>query len=99
MGKTSSPQTSLEAIREDVRRNEAQHLKFLADGMRVSFSSLADFQSWVSGELHRIGLRVEDFAVDREEVAQQPAFQKMLRENPSFLRSGRNVVGTLRQVA
>ena len=39
MAKVSSPQASLEAIREDVRKNETQHLKVLADGMKVSFAS------------------------------------------------------------
>ena len=94
MAKVSSPQASLEAIREDVRKNETQHLKVLADGMKVSFASLEEFQSWVSEQMNRLELQVDEFTVAPEKLANQPAYQKMFRENPSNLRSGTNVVGT-----
>ena len=64
--------------------------------MKVSFVSLADFQSWVGEKLKEIGLEVDEFVVDLKEIANQPAFRKMLRENPSALRVGQpNIVGRL----
>jgi len=88
MGKASSSQTDLTAIREEVKKNEEYYLGLLREGAKVSFTNLADFQSWVMEKMRKIGLQVDEFIVDREELANQPAFQKMLRENPSALRSG-----------
>ena len=96
MGKASSSQTELTAIREEVSKNEEYYLGLLNEGVKVSFTNLADFQSWVREKMKQIGLLVDEFRVDREELANQPAFQKMLRENPSALRSGApNIVGRL----
>jgi len=43
--------------------------------------------------MRQIGLQVDEFIVDRKELANQPASQKTLRENPSALQSGPNIVG------
>ena len=95
MDQKSSSSDDLLAIREEVRRNETYYLDLLAEAVRISFSSLAAFQSWVGEKMRQIGLQVDEFIVDREELANQPAGQKTLRENPSALQSGPNIVGRL----
>lgn len=95
MGPQSSPPEALKVIREDVRKNEKNHLGLLAEAVKTSFSSLARFQSWVGEKMRQIGLEVEEFIVDPEDLVHQPACQKTLRENPSALQSGPNVVGRL----
>lgn len=94
MGRVTS-NNDLTAIRAEVEGNETHHLELLREGLKVSFSSLAGFQSWIAERMGQIGLQVEEFVVDREELAHQPAYQKTLRENPSALRFGPNIVGTL----
>lgn len=93
MGPQSSPPDDLNVIREDVRKNENNHLGLLAEAVKISFSSLARFQSWIGEKMRQIGLEVEEFIVDPEELVHQPACQKTLRENPSALQTGPNVVG------
>lgn len=95
MGQKSSPSDDLVVIREEVRKNETYYLGLLAEAVRTSFSSLADFQSWVGEKMRQIGLQVDEFIVDRKDLANQPAGQKTLRENPSALQSGPNIVGRL----
>jgi len=95
MGQQSSPSGDLAVIREEVGKNATYHLELLAEAVRTSFSSLAVFQSWVGEKMRRIGLQVDEFIVDREELASQPAGQKTLRENPSALQSGPNMVGRI----
>jgi len=75
----------LAVIREEVKKNESYHLGLLAEAVRTSFSSLAVFQSWVGEKMRQTGLQVDEFIVDREELADQPACQRTLRENPSAL--------------
>jgi acetylornithine deacetylase/succinyl-diaminopimelate desuccinylase-like protein len=95
LGQKSSPPDDLKAIREDVSQNINYHLGLLAEAVKTSFSSLTRFQSWVGGKMKQIGLEVEEFIVDPEDLVHQPACQKTLRENPSALQSGPNLVGRL----
>jgi len=44
MGKTSSSQDDLTAIREEVKKNEEYYLGLLKEGVKASFANLADFQ-------------------------------------------------------
>jgi len=90
-----SQSDDLAVIREEVSKNETYHLGLLAEAVRTSFSSLAVFQSWVGEKMRQTGLEVDEFIVDHEELADQPACQRTLRENPSALQSGPNVVGRL----
>ncbi len=83
----------LAAIREDVRRNAGRHLDLLKEGLKVSFTSLSAFQSWVAERMRDRGLRVEEFTVDRNELDRQPACRRTLREEPSALQQGPNMVG------
>jgi acetylornithine deacetylase/succinyl-diaminopimelate desuccinylase-like protein len=95
MGPQSSPPDALHVIREDVRKNENNHLGLLAEAVKTSFSSLARFQSWVGEKMRHIGLEVEEFIVDPEDLVHQPACRKALQENPTALQSGPNMVGRL----
>ena len=89
-------QEGLAAIREDVRRNAGRHLDLLKEGLKVSFTNLSVFQSWVAERMRDCGLRVEEFTVDRNELDRQPACRRTLREEPTALQQGPNMV---RQVA
>ncbi len=95
MRQNSSPSDDLWAIREEVGKNESYYLGFLAKAVRTSFSSLGMFQSLVGEKMRQIGLQVDEFMVDHEELAYQPAYQKTLRNDPSALQSGPNMVGRL----
>ena len=90
-----SQSDDLAVIREEVSKNETYHLGLLAEAVRTSFSSLAVFQSWVGEKMRQIGLQVDEFIVDHEELAHQPACQKTLQNDPSTLQSGPNMVGRL----
>jgi acetylornithine deacetylase len=93
MGRASL-RDDLTAIREEVKRNERYYLELLREGLKASLSDLAGFQSWIAERMRQIGLQVDEFVVERDELANQPAYQKTLRENPSALRTGPNIVGT-----
>lgn len=90
-----SMQDQLEKIRSDVMEREAHHLNLLEEGLKASFTDLKGFQSWIGERMAQIGMDAEQYTVDREELADQPAYQRTLREDPAALRSGPNVVGTL----
>ena len=64
--------------------------------MKASFLSRDDFQKWFAAELKRIGVEVEIFEVDPSELLEQPSQRKTLRENPSALNRGMNVMGRVR---
>ena len=85
----------IEEIQRDVEQHEADHIELLRKGLQASFAELADFQDWFAEEMERIGLDVEQFVVDPDELLEQPAQRKTLRENPSALRRGPNVVGKI----
>jgi acetylornithine deacetylase len=91
----SSIQEGVEAVREDVDKLTEYHLGLLEEGLKASFTDLERFQSWIGERMTEIGMEADRFTVDREELADQPAYRKTLRENPSALRSAPNVVGTL----
>jgi hypothetical protein len=84
----ASLKDDLTAIREEVKKNETYYLELLREGLKASLSDLAGFQSWIAERMRQMGLQVDEFVVDREELANQPACQKTLRENPSALRAG-----------
>jgi acetylornithine deacetylase/succinyl-diaminopimelate desuccinylase-like protein len=83
-------------IRKEVEKNEAHHVHILREGLKASFLSRDDFQKWFAAELKRIGVEVEIFEVDPSELLEQPSQRKTLRENPSALNRGMNVMGRIR---
>ena len=83
-------------IRKEVEKNETHHINILREGLKASFLSRDDFQRWFAGEMKRIGVEVELFEVDPSELLEQPSQRKTLRENPSALNRGMNVVGRIR---
>jgi acetylornithine deacetylase/succinyl-diaminopimelate desuccinylase-like protein len=87
---------SVADIRREVEKNEAHHINILREGLKASFLSRDDFQRWFAGEMKRIGVEVELFEVDPSELLEQPSQRKTLRENPSALNRGMNVVGRIR---
>lgn len=91
----SSIHESLDAIREYAEKRKEHHLEVLEKCLKASFADLQEFQSWIAERMGEIGMEVDQFTVDREELAGQPAYQRTLRKNPSALRSAPNVVGTL----
>ncbi len=95
MGNPSFEKSDVTHVRKEIQKNEAYHLELLRKGFRASLSSLADFQAWIGDQMRRIGMDVEEFLVDRAELADQPAHQKILQEDPSALQTGPNVVGRL----
>jgi acetylornithine deacetylase/succinyl-diaminopimelate desuccinylase-like protein len=86
---------TLDQIQEDVKKNKAEHVDVLRRGLQASFEDLRSFQDWFADEMKRIGLDVDQFEVDPDELLEQPAQRKTLRENPSALRRGPNVVGKI----
>lgn len=93
MTNNSGNSMNLDAIVADVEGHEAEHIEMLRRGLKASFTDLAGFQSWIAEEMDRLGMAVEEFEVDPEELLEQPAQRKTLRENPSALRKAPNVVG------
>ena len=87
---------SVADIRKEVEKNEAHHVNILREGLKASFLSRDDFQKWFAAELKRIGVEVEIFEVDPSELLEQPSQRKTLRENPSALNRGMNVMGRVR---
>jgi acetylornithine deacetylase len=87
---------SVTDIRKEVEKNEAHHINILREGLKASFLSRDDFQRWFAGQMKRIGVEVELFEVDPSELLEQPSQRKTLRENPSALNRGMNVVGRIR---
>jgi acetylornithine deacetylase/succinyl-diaminopimelate desuccinylase-like protein len=85
----------LKEIRKDVEDRTSDHLELLEKGLQASFEELASFQSWIGEQMSELGMDAEQFTVGREELSEQPAYQKTLREDPSALRSAPNMVGTL----
>ncbi|MGQ9584528.1 MAG: M20/M25/M40 family metallo-hydrolase [Anaerolineae bacterium] len=82
-------------IRKDVEDREADHIKRLGEGLKASLVSLGEFQKWIAQEMKRIGMEATEFWVDPAELLNQPAMRKTLRENPSALNRGPNVVGKI----
>jgi acetylornithine deacetylase len=76
-----------------VRENELRHLGLLGEGLKASFTNLPAFQSWVADRMRDGGLRVEEFTVERGELDHQTAYQQTLRDDPSALQQGPNIVG------
>jgi len=95
MGNLSVAKSDIALVRQDVERQEAHHLQRLGEGLKASFSNLAEFQRWIGAQMKRIGMEVEEFLVDRAELAHQLGFQRTLRENPEALQTGPNMVGRL----
>lgn len=87
---------SVSDIRKEVEKNEAHHINILREGLKASFLSRDDFQRWFADQMKRIGVEVELFEVDPSELLEQPSQRKTLRENPSALNRGMNVVGRIR---
>jgi len=93
MTNNSGALMDLDAIWADVKEHETEHIELLRRGLKASFTDLEAFQSWIAEEMDRLGMQVEEFEVDPAELREQPAQRKTLRENPSALRQGPNVVG------
>jgi len=93
MTEIDSVPNELTEIQGEVRKREVYHLSLLSEAVQISFSDLVSFQSWVGQKMKGIGLQIDEFTVDRDELADQPAYQKTLRENPTALKSGPNIVG------
>ena len=89
----SDVKIDVEALRKEVGKNEAHHIKVLGEGLKASFLGRDDFQRWFGAEMERIGMKVDYFEVDPAELLEQPSQRKTLRENPSALNRGLNVVG------
>ena len=83
------------AIRNEVEEREAHHLDRLEEGLRRSYEGLEEFQGWVCDWMGDLGLRTEEFRVDLDELASQPACRRMLEQEPASLHRGPNVVGIL----
>ena len=82
------------AVREDVRERAAYHLASLDEGLRESCNGLPRFQSWVAARMRQLGLTVEEFRVERGEIAGQPACLRTLARDGAETTGGPNVVGT-----
>ena len=82
------------AVREYVRERASHHLALLDEGLRESCSELTRFQSWIAARMRRLGLAVEEFHVDPEELVGQPACRRTLSREATKLRGGPNVVGS-----
>jgi acetylornithine deacetylase len=87
---------SVADIRKEVEKNETHHINILREGLKASFLSRDDFQRWFADQMKRIAVEVELFEVDPSELLEQPSQRKTLRENPSALNRGMNVVGRIR---
>ena len=96
MSNQTNRSITVDEIRKDVLSNEHAHIKLLEEGLMSSFTNLNDFQAWISARLQSIGLEVEKFLVDQDELKNQPANQKTLRENPESLQQAVNIVGKLK---
>ena len=82
------------AAQRDVRERASYHVALLDEGLRESCSDLPRFQSWIAERMRRLGLVVEEFTVDPEEVAGRPAYRRSLAGDGMQRRGGPNVVGT-----
>jgi len=88
-------QDSLASIREAVDGQQEHHFDLLEKGLQASFEELGSFQSWIGERMSEMGMDAEQFTVEREELSEQPAYQRTLKEDPAALRSAPNMVGTL----
>ena len=95
MDKKSSILANSKVILEHVKSHEESHINTLQEGLRASLKSFEYFQAWIADRMRQIGMQVEEFIVGYEELANQPAYQKTLKTNPSHLQQGSNVVGYL----
>ena len=86
---------TLDQIKEDVRWNEAKHVDVLRRGQQASFEGLRGFQYGFVDEMAQIGLEIDQFEGDRDELLKQPARRKALRENPSAHRRGPKGLGKI----
>ncbi len=59
---------TLEAIGRKVQENEAHHVSLLREGLKASLVGRDDFQRWFARELERVGLEVQMFEVDPDEL-------------------------------
>ena len=96
MSNPTNLSVTADEIRKDVINNEQAHLKLLEEGLKASFANLNDFQGWIRTHMQSIGLEVEEFLVDQDELTDQLANQKTLRENPESLQQAINIVGKLK---
>ena len=74
MSNLTNLSVTVDEIRKDVLNNEQAHLNLLEEGLKASFSNLNDFQDWISTRMQSIGLEVEKFLVDQDELT-RPACQ------------------------
>ena len=74
MSNLTNLSVTADEIRKDVMNNEQAHLNLLEEGLKASFSNLNDFQDWISNRIQSIGLEVEKFLVDKNELI-RPACQ------------------------
>jgi len=95
MAKNANESISIADIRKDVEEREAHHTDVLREGLKASLTDLAGFQSWIAQRMEKTGMQAEQYQVAREELADQLACQKTLREDPSALQTGPNAVGKL----
>lgn len=91
----SPPTSDWPAIRDEVDGREAHHIDRLGEGLRRSYEDLPGFQAWVREWMGDLGLRTEAFSVDLSELDSQPACLRMLKQDPTSLHQGPNVVGML----
>ena len=82
-------------IVEKVKNEEREHIDFLQASLLASFEGVTNFQMWIRDQMKEIGLKVEEFVVDLEELKAQPAMLKTLRTEPDKLVRGPNFVGRI----
>ena len=95
MGNPNNLNIDVSKIREDVMKRQQEHYDLLNAGLIASFTDLSGFQNWIAGEMKRIGMLVEEFRVDINQLTEQPCKQRTLREKPETLQRGINVVGKI----
>jgi len=82
-------------IVEKVKSEECKHIDLLKASLLASFEGVTDFQVWIRDQMKEVGLEVEEFVVDLEELERQPAMFRTLRTEPAKLVRGPNFVGKL----
>jgi len=92
----SAGEYPVSSVRDDVCANEAHYLDFLRTGFTMSLEDLTDFQRWIGGRMVGLGMEVEEFVVDHADLVCQPTFRRSLRDSPSVLHGGTNVVGRMK---
>ena len=87
--------SSKEAIQNALYENLKGHTEILKDAYAASLMSVEGFQDWAYNTLKNLGVEVEDFNVDFEEVKAQPAFRKTYSDNLLEIQGPRNVLARL----